>query len=270
MTIYQEELKRRLREQGYGAVYDEQTEMLKIYQNSIFLCDQDDVWLHDRVETMLLPFQKFSTPVATFCDSRIVDEKLHDLGYSHLQSRGFPSLQEIFDGNCNCFLKRVPPAGHDMAFAAELKEVLLPFPDLKDCYDTWIGLVLFALGAWKFSSPIPLTLFRRHRASVTRSGLVPSFKELFLQAKKAVDEDYSAWYAELYRVLIERVKDRVSPEMLASLEARRLHSLARSSMNTAFPERLKKVYQETRNGNYFRFGRSYLNIIQDLFFRKPR
>jgi len=40
MTIYQEELKRRLKEQGYGAVYDEESEMLKIYHNGVFLCDQ--------------------------------------------------------------------------------------------------------------------------------------------------------------------------------------------------------------------------------------
>ena len=40
MTIYQEELKRRLKEQGFGAVYDEQTEMLKFYHNGIFLGEQ--------------------------------------------------------------------------------------------------------------------------------------------------------------------------------------------------------------------------------------
>ena len=40
MTIYQEELKRRLKEEGYGALYDEQTETLKFYHNSIFLGEQ--------------------------------------------------------------------------------------------------------------------------------------------------------------------------------------------------------------------------------------
>ena len=40
MTIYQGELKRRLREQGYDTVYDEQAEKLKIYQNGVFLCEQ--------------------------------------------------------------------------------------------------------------------------------------------------------------------------------------------------------------------------------------
>ena len=66
MTIYQEELKRRLKEQGYGAVYDEQTEMLKIYQNSIFLCDQDKKGdLHfTRDAYTLQNFYDISTPIA--------------------------------------------------------------------------------------------------------------------------------------------------------------------------------------------------------------
>ena len=66
MTIYQEELKRRLKEQGYGAVYDEQTETLKIYQNSIFLCDQDKNGdLHfTRDAYALQNFHEISTPIA--------------------------------------------------------------------------------------------------------------------------------------------------------------------------------------------------------------
>ena len=66
MTIYQEELKRRLKEQGYGAVYDEQTEMLKIYQNSIFFCDQDKNGdLHfTRDAYALQNFHEISTPIA--------------------------------------------------------------------------------------------------------------------------------------------------------------------------------------------------------------
>lgn len=236
----------------------------------IFICDQDDVWLADRLETMMTVFEESPHPVATFCDSRIVDENLNDLGYTHLQSRGFPSVGQIFADDCRGFLKRVPPAGHDMAFHAAFKDVLLPFPDLENCYDTWIGLVLFALGAWKQSAPIPLTLFRRHSRTVTRSGLVPSVKEKFMQAKKAIDDDVCAWYAKMYQELIDRVGDRISPEMRLSLEARRDHSSKRSQMNVKFFKRLKMVYEETKNGNYFRYGRSYLNIFQDIFLRRAR
>ncbi|MBQ8322794.1 MAG: hypothetical protein IJX91_02380 [Clostridia bacterium] len=66
MTIYQEELKRRLREQGHGALYDEETGMLKIYQNGVFLCDQDKNGnLHfTRDAYALQNFYEISTPIA--------------------------------------------------------------------------------------------------------------------------------------------------------------------------------------------------------------
>ena len=235
----------------------------------IFICDQDDVWLPNRVETMLSVFDG-KTPAATFCDSSIVDADLKPLGFTHIQSRGFSSVKECFSCGSKAFLKRVPPAGHDMAFSREFLDILLPFPDLRDCYDTWIGLVLYALGAWKFSCDQPLTLFRRHQKSVTRSGLIPSFSEKLALAKKAVKDDTSNWYALLYAELISRTQNRITPEMLKLLEARRRHSMTRSMMNTAFFKRSKLILQETCNGNYFRFGRSFSNIFQDLLLRRPQ
>lgn len=234
----------------------------------IFLCDQDDVWLPERIERMLTAFDG-NTPSATFCDSMITDEKLSPLGFTHIKSRGFGSFDEIFSAGSTAFLKRVPPAGHDMAFSSKFLDILLPFPDLKDCYDTWIGLVLYALGAWKFSTSQPLTLFRRHQNSASRSGSIPSLREKITQARSAVENDTSNWYAELYAELIRRTKEHISPEMLDMLDARRRHSLTRSMMNTGFLKRVKLVMQETCNGNYFRFGRSFANIAQDILLRHP-
>lgn len=231
----------------------------------IFICDQDDVWFPERIKIMTEALnRKYS---ATFCDSLIVDRELNSLGYTHLQSRGFPAYGKLFPARPEDFLKRVPPAGHDMAFTADLKDVLLPFPELKNCYDTWIGLVFFALGVWKPCTPEPLTLFRRHANTVTRSGLAPSLKEKIRLARKSVADDTAGWYAELYRQLIERLGNRISPEMASLLEKRRLHSLRRSKMSRSFWKRLPEVMRETFNGNYFRFGRSWQNIVQDLFFR---
>lgn len=236
--------------------------------NVIFICDQDDIWLPGRLKIMA---GVLNEPLSgTFCDSKIVDHQLNDLGYTHLFSRGFKSYDKLFTVAGKDFLKRVPAAGHDMAFTADLKEILLPFPDLKNCYDTWIGLVLFALGAWKPCTSEPLTLFRRHAGAVSGSGFSLSFREKIAQAKKAVADDASGWYAELYHQLIERVKDKAAPEMLSLLEKRRIHSLRRSRMNTALPGRLFLVMLETLNGNYFRFGRSWQNIVQDIFLRRQR
>ena len=155
-----------------------------------------------------------------------------------------------------------------MAFDSRFREILLPFPELDNCYDTWIGVVLFALGAWRKPSDIPLTLFRRHPESLSGSGVRKGFAGKLREAKKAIADDTSGWYAQLYGELIARVGERVPPEMLQRLEARRLHSLARSRMNVPLLKRLPLILQETRNGNYFRFGRSFLNIAQDIFLRR--
>jgi glycosyltransferase involved in cell wall biosynthesis len=234
----------------------------------IYLADQDDIWLPDRLEIMQSILDNSPQPGAVFCDSRIVDTELNDLGYTHWQSRGFAGSDAIFADGQAAFLKRVPAAGHDMAFDSRFREILLPFPELDNCYDTWIGVVLFALGAWRKPSDIPLTLFRRHPESLSGSGVRKGFAGKLREAKKAIADDASGWYAQLYGELTARVRDRVSPEMLQNLEARRLHSLARSRMNVPLLKRLPLILQETRNGNYFRFGRSFLNIAQDIFLRR--
>ena len=233
----------------------------------IYLADQDDVWLSDRLEIMQSILSASPLPGAVFCDSRCVDSDLQDLGFTHWQSRGFESADEIFDGGRAAFLKRVPAAGHDMAFSAEFRNILLPFPELENCYDTWIGLVLFALCAWRRPSDIPLTLFRRHPQNQSGSGIKNGLAGKLREAKKAVSSDAAGWYAKLYTELISRVGDMISPEMLRLLEARKEHSLCRSRMNVPLLKRLPLVWQETANGNYFRFGRSFLNIIQDIFLR---
>ena len=234
----------------------------------IYLADQDDVWLPDRLEIMQSILDNSPQPGAVFCDSRIVDEALNDLGYTHWQSRGFSGSGAIFDDAAAAFLKRVPAAGHDMAFDSRLRDILLPFPELDNCYDTWIGLVLLVVGAWRRPSDIPLTLFRRHSGSLSGSGVRNGLAGKLREAKNAVANDASGWYAKLYGELIQRVQKHASPQMLELLEARRLHSLTRSQMNVPLLKRLPLILQETLNGNYFRFGRSFLNIAQDIFLRR--
>ena len=61
----------------------------------IYLADQDDVWLSDRLEIMQSILSASPLPGAVFCDSRCVDSDLQDLGFTHWQSRGFESADEI-------------------------------------------------------------------------------------------------------------------------------------------------------------------------------
>ena len=84
MTIYQGELKRRLREQGYDTVYDEQAEKLKIYQNGIFLCEQGKNG--KLVYTLVLTDALGNKEVITF---RIIQPKVQEFTHNFDDIEGF-------------------------------------------------------------------------------------------------------------------------------------------------------------------------------------
>ncbi len=235
----------------------------------VFLSDQDDVWLPRKIERMMQVLMTGAGGV--FSDSAIVDESLHDSGVGHWSRRGFPAdlLGYLSGGRLErlrIFLRRVPAAGHDMAFRSSLKSLLLPFPKLPMCHDTWIGMVLAVLNLWSFTGE-KLTLFRQHGENISASGANLGWLEQYREAKRSVEENSFAWNAELYRQLLERLAGRCPPEVEALLHDRREHSLARAAMNCGFYGRVPLVLREMRNGRYFRYGRGWKSVLQDLFLR---
>lgn len=234
----------------------------------IFLCDQDDVWLSNKLEVMSRLIDDSSQMSGSFTDSLLVDDELRPLGRTHWENRGF-KLADIIDpptGMLDLFLKRVPAAGHDMAFDARLKEVLLPFPDLPECHDTWIGMLLAAMDCWNVVEE-PLTLFRQHAVNVSGSGRKITWRRCWQEAKKSIRNNTFAWNAALYQALVERLAPRCPAEVLMELEERRCHSVTRAAMNTSFFHRLPMIMGEIANRNYFKYARGWQSIVQDLFLR---
>ncbi len=240
----------------------------------IFLADQDDVWMPDKVEKFAAQFDAFPEAGGCFSDSAITDETLFPTGISHCRMRGFSTealtaLQEKDPaGMLACFLRRVPAAGHDMAFRSGLKRELLPFPGLKECHDTWIGLFLAARHQWRFI-PEELTLFRQHSSNVSGAGKRGGLCGKLRQALYSVRNNTSGWNAQLFEALEQRLTGKCAPDVLQSLRTRKLHSAARSRMECPLLCRLPLIWQEFRNGGYFRYGRGMANLLQDLFLRKP-
>jgi len=241
--------------------------------DAILLCDQDDVWMPEKVWLLAGTLENAGAPAGVFCDSLITDADLVLSGRTHLQQRGFlPHLRNVLRSGtpeqmAKLFWKRVPCAGHDMGFSAQLRDVLLPFPELPGCYDTWIGLVLAALGCWHFVDR-PLTKFRQHGGNASGSGKRLTLAGQFREARRAIGADAAGWNTDLYAELIRRVAGRVPAETLEQLRARMAHSEARSRMNVPFLRRIGPVVRELVSLRYFRYGRGLKNVLQDLFLRK--
>jgi len=223
----------------------------------IFLSDQDDVWQEDKIAKLASLLDASPDCGGAFCNSELVDEYLKPLGTTHWDLRAFNGNASI-----DFFLKRVPAAGHNMVFRAGLKDLLLPFPDLNECHDTWIGLVITAVNGWAFTAET-LTQFRQHDNNLSQKNRRNQLQTALDSIKNGADN----WNAALYDALIRRLTGKVEPEMLELLKDRREHSAVRARMNCNIFKRIPLIYGEIRNKRYFKYGRGWKNVVQDIFLR---
>ncbi|WP_424951107.1 glycosyltransferase family 2 protein [Deinococcus sp.] len=124
----------------------------------IFLADQDDVWVKDKVRLMLAEIRKTSRALVV-SDATVIDRD----GATMEQS--FFALRKSGSGFIKNFYKNTY-LGCCMLFDASLKEVILPLPDDVAQHDEWIGLVCELIGGSVFLGD-SLLLYRRHDKNVS-------------------------------------------------------------------------------------------------------
>lgn len=117
----------------------------------IFLADQDDVWLPEKVEVMLAHLHHADLVVS---DCQVTDAALRPLHPSFFALRNSgPGLRHN--------LTRNSYLGCCMALRRDLLRHALPFPPDLPMHDWWLGLVAELFGRVVFE-PRPLVLYRRH------------------------------------------------------------------------------------------------------------
>ena len=232
----------------------------------IFLADQDDLWKNDKVEKMLVPFNAPGI-LGVYSDSLVVNSRLESLNCTHLQLRGYPPARLPRMPQAETFIRRVPPAAHDMAIRRSVLKQLLPFPKLKNAHDSFIGLVIAAQNGWAVI-PETLTLFRQHGTNASNSGQKQTLTGMFRAAKKSIADDTFLWNAKLHSFTAARLKAQLDDEVEMLLKERVHHSENRSKMGKVnFLYRLWLITEELFSFRYFRFARGVKSVIQDLFLR---
>ena len=123
----------------------------------IFLCDQDDVWLPDKVEKVA---EKLDEGFSLVLHNAMVTDgklKINDTSFfkSHGTKTGFLNniIRNSYMGCC-------------MAFRKELCGKILPFGDDLPMHDQWIGLIAEKTGKVCLVEK-PLILYRRHGNNMT-------------------------------------------------------------------------------------------------------
>ncbi|MGX7244033.1 glycosyltransferase family 2 protein [Enterococcus quebecensis] len=152
---------------GKGVIANFEFAIAQSQGEFIFLADQDDVWLSEKVQTTLNFFENHPKIDLVISDLVIVDEHLEPIEASYFDYR------KVKLGFLHNIVKN-KYIGAGMAFRSNLKAKILPIPADVPMHDMWIGLI----AAYKNKSgliPQQLTLYRRHDNNASEIKTKASF-----------------------------------------------------------------------------------------------
>lgn len=125
----------------------------------IFLSDQDDVWLPNKVEVCVKYLNSFEVVVS---NCKVVNEDLKIINDS------FFKLNNSKKGLISNLIKN-SYLGCCLSFRKEILEKALPFPKSIPMHDIWLGFVAEIFFKAKFINE-PLILYRRHGKNESPTG----------------------------------------------------------------------------------------------------
>lgn len=175
-------------------------------RNYYMFCDQDDVWMPDKIEKTLKAMKKLEKkysgklPLAVFTDAVIADEDLKPLNPSfHKSNRldtGKLDLPHILMEN-----KLI---GCTLMLNSPLEKMLTPLPEKARYHDWWIGLVGAAFGRIAYL-PVPTLYYRQHGRNVVGNqdfkGYVRNRLRSLKEQKRALcaNSQQAAEFLEIYK-----------------------------------------------------------------------
>ncbi|MDR0847294.1 MAG: glycosyltransferase family 2 protein [Lactobacillales bacterium] len=146
-------------ETALGVVGNVEAALRECDADVIFLADQDDVWVKNKVEKMLAVFEERPEVNLVVSDLAIVNGDLVETDSS------FFAVRHAKFGALNTVLKN-SYVGAAMALRRPLLDVALPFPAGLPMHDQWLGL----MSEKQHSAYVlrePLVLWRRHDSNET-------------------------------------------------------------------------------------------------------
>lgn len=121
----------------------------------IFLADQDDIWMPDKVERVMAELEKPEVGLVVH-DAVVMDGSCENVvlaSFYSLKGSGAGVLKNIWR---NTYI------GCCMAFKRQLLEKVLPIPSYIEMHDQWIGVLNDKFGYGTVFLPEKLLKYRRH------------------------------------------------------------------------------------------------------------
>jgi glycosyltransferase involved in cell wall biosynthesis len=268
----------------------------------ILLCDQDDVWLEQKVEEFARALAGPAEIVACFADAELVDRQLEPLGITLWEKELFLPRERAYvhDGRLlEVLLRHNVVQGASLGFKKSLLQTILPFPQTLDSkiwvHDGWIALCAAVTGRMAMIDR-SLMLYRIHggnllgnatRPQVVKKGpawLATKIRDVLFRGHRPIGPDSNSWqslqsirahWITASEILLGRIDPGPSANQLRSLvhdklehDSNRLKMAMVPKRPRVVPwQRLVLIGSELAAGRYHRWAEGYVSVFRDILQR---
>ena len=249
----------------------------------IFLSDQDDVWMPQKIECILQVFMNNSDAGYVFSDALIVDDEARPMGYTMWESIRFTKRQRkrFKQGKqLAILLKHNVVTGATMAFRAKLKSIVIPISEVW-IHDEWIALLASSINMHGVFIEQPLIRYRQH--SSQQIGGRRKEHSFIKQVRCALATKDQSFINDFYQVELKFSKALERLNLMLQLDdnnnlryieakinylrARQNHYITRQYIrkHKNHIARLTGILKELLTFRYHRFSNGWKTVLRDLF-----
>ena len=159
--------------------------LTEVKADYFFYCDQDDIWLPDKLQVYLDELPSPSVPALIGARTTTIDELGNEIGVSPLFKRE-PSF-------VNALVQSIS-GGNTMAMTRAARDIILQAterPRRLVSHDWWFYLILSGAEAMIIYDPTPSILYRQHADNVI--GENTSFRARFYRLKMLMAGRFTEW-----------------------------------------------------------------------------
>jgi len=177
----------------------------------IFLCDQDDIWLPDKVAKVSSIFESSPEISLIFSDAILIDENAEHFDHSLFERLGVTRKEKegiLHDNALAVLLRRNIITGATAAFRRSLLPLALPFPETH-YHDEWLGFIAAATSRIKLI-PEPTIKYRLHGKNVVgvkKMTTLDVARELWWDINKPPFRYHAKDRLKYQKMILDRMKD---------------------------------------------------------------
>jgi glycosyltransferase involved in cell wall biosynthesis len=236
----------------------------------IATCDQDDVWLPERIAFSLASFREDPRRGLVFSDAEVVDEGLAPRGHRLWDSIGFtPAMRRRVrqDQAYAVLLRQWVVTGATMTFRAEHLPLVLPIPSLW-VHDAWIALLVGAVAPLGLVEE-PTVRYRQHAAQQIGAARA-SPMAMFRRARQVGEAEFRQ-ENERFCLAAARLRERRAllsdPAVLRLVDEKVAHQRLRLAIarNPSRLGRIGSALVESFRGGYSRYSARGYYALKDMF-----